>query len=122
MHPPPLTDVTLRKARTGAIRYTVMSFESEYEPHPGEPGRERWLEDRANRTAYVWMLRHDEPRPWLLCVHGAAMGQATADLRVFRAAWLHTVLGLNVALPDPAAPRPAARRGFRSGSASRTRT
>ncbi len=99
VHPPPLTDVTLRKARTGAIRYTVMSFESEYAPHPDEPGRERWLEDRANRTAYVWMLRHEEPRPWLLCVHGAAMGQATADLRVFRAAWLHTVLGLNVALP-----------------------
>ena len=91
--------MTLRKARSGAIRYTVMSFDSGYEPHPGEPGRERWLSDRENRTAYVWMLRHDEPRPWLVCVHGAAMGQATADLRVFRAAWLHTVLGLNVALP-----------------------
>ncbi len=101
VHPPPLPrqDVTLRKARSGAIRYTVMSFDSGYEPHPGEPGRERWLSDRENRTAYVWMLRHDEPRPWLVCVHGAAMGQATADLRVFRAAWLHTMLGLNVALP-----------------------
>jgi dienelactone hydrolase len=97
--PPPLTDVHLRKARSGAIRYTVMSFESGYEPHPGEPGREQWLADVENRTAYVWMLRHDEPRPWIVCVHGAAMGQAAADLRVFRAAWLHTVLGLNVALP-----------------------
>ena len=101
VHPPPLRrpDVKLRKARSGAIRYTVMSFESGYEPHPGEPGRERWLADRENRTAYVWMLRHEEPRPWLVCVHGAAMGQATGDLRVFRAAWLHTTLGLNVALP-----------------------
>ncbi len=101
VHPPPLErhDVTLRKARSGAIRYTVMSFDSGYEPHPGEPGRERWLSDRENRAAYVWMLRHEEPRPWLVCVHGAAMGQATSDLRVFRAAWLHTMLGLNVALP-----------------------
>jgi hypothetical protein len=101
IHPPPLgsQDVSIRKARSGAIRYTVMSFESGYEPRVGEPGRERWIADRENRTAYVWMLRHDEPRPWLVCVHGAAMGQATADLRVFRAAWLHTVLGLNVALP-----------------------
>jgi hypothetical protein len=100
-HPPPLRrkDVMIRKARSGAIRYTVMSFESGYQPNAGEPGRERWLADRENRTAYVWMLRHDEPRPWLVCVHGAAMGQATADLRVFRAAWLHTMLGLNVALP-----------------------
>ena len=99
VHPPPLTDVALRKAGSGAIRYTVMSFESGYEPHEGEPGRERWLADRENQTAYVWLLRHDEPRPWLVCVHGAAMGQAAGDLRVFRAAWLHTVLGLNVALP-----------------------
>ena len=97
--PPPLTDITLRKARTGAIRYTAMSFDSGYAPHEGEPGRERWLADRENRTAYVWMLRHAQPRPWIVCVHGAAMGQASADLRVFRAAWLHTVLGLNVALP-----------------------
>lgn len=97
--PPPLTDVTLRKARSGAIRYTVMSFDSGYAPHDGEPGRERWLADQENQTAYVWMLRHKEPRPWIVCVHGAAMGQASADLRVFRAAWLHTVLDLNVALP-----------------------
>jgi hypothetical protein len=99
VHPPPLRDVAMRETRSGAIRYEVMSFSSEYEPHPGEPGRERWLADRENQTAYVWLLRHREPRPWLVCVHGAAMGQATADLRVFRAAWIHKVLGLNVALP-----------------------
>jgi hypothetical protein len=97
--PPPLVDYDLRKARSGAIRYTVMSFDSGYAPHDGEPGRDRWLADRSNQTAYVWMLRHAEPRPWIVCVHGAAMGQAAADLRVFRAAWLHSVLGLNVALP-----------------------
>ena len=97
--PPLLTDVAMRPARSGAIRYAVMSFDSGYAPHEGEPGRERWLADRDNRTAYAWLLRHDEPRPWIVCIHGAAMGQASADLRVFRAAWLHSVLGLNVALP-----------------------
>ena len=97
--PPPLTEVTLRKARSGAVRYTVLSYESGYEPRRGEPGRDRWLGHVENRTAYAWMLRHDEPRPWLVCIHGAAMGAAASDLRVFRAAWLHSVLGLNVVLP-----------------------
>jgi hypothetical protein len=98
-NPFPLTEVNLRKARSGAIRYTVLSYDSEYEPHDDEPGRDRWLAQRENRTAYAWMLRHDEPRPWLVCIHGAAMGTAVSDLRVFRAAWLHSVLGLNVVLP-----------------------
>ena len=98
--PPLLTDVHERAARSFGIRYTVASYDSGYEPDAGEPGRERWLTDVENRTAYAWVLRHEgEPRPWVVCVHGAAMGQATADLRVFRAAWLHQALGLNVALP-----------------------
>jgi hypothetical protein len=98
--PPLLTTVDERPARSFGIRYTVASFDSDYEPGVGEPGRERWLADVENRTAYAWVLRHEgEPRPWVVCVHGAAMGQATADLRVFRAAWLHQALGLNVALP-----------------------
>ncbi len=63
------------------------------------PGRDRWLADEPNATAYAWVLRHAEPRPWIVCVHGAGMGQALADLRVFRAHWLHRELGLNVALP-----------------------
>ncbi len=96
---PHFTDVHLRKARSGRIRYEVMSFDSGYLPHEGEPGHERWLANRENQTAYVWMLRHPEPWLWIICVHGAPMGQAGSDLRVFRAACLYTVLGLNVALP-----------------------
>jgi hypothetical protein len=80
-------------------RYEVVSFPSGYEPYPEEPGRDRWLADRRNSIAYAWVLRHREPRPWLVCVHGAGMGHPAGDLRAFRAAWLHQTLGLNVALP-----------------------
>jgi dienelactone hydrolase len=45
----------------------------------------------------VWVVRHPEPRPWLVNLHGAAMGQARVDLRTFKAAWLHHGLGLNLA-------------------------
>ena len=45
------------------------------------------------------MLRHKEPRPWLVCVHGAEMGRAALDLTLFRAWHLHKDLGLNVVLP-----------------------
>lgn len=80
--------------------YNHMSFESGYEPHVGEPGRERWLGYEANRTAHAWVLRHHgRPRPWLVCIHGFRMGWPMADLTAFRAAWLHGALGLNVVIP-----------------------
>jgi pimeloyl-ACP methyl ester carboxylesterase len=45
------------------------------------------------------MLRHREPRPWLICVHGTEMGRAGVDLTLFRAWHLHQQFGLNVMLP-----------------------
>jgi hypothetical protein len=97
--PPPLTDVTLRAATSGRLRYDRLSFDSGYAPYPGEPGRARWRSYAANSRARAWMLRHDEPRPWLVCVHGAVMGRPALDLALFRARRLHEVLGLNVVLP-----------------------
>jgi hypothetical protein len=97
--PPPLLDVTTRTVETRRRTYERLSFESEYEPHPGEPGRARWLSYAANKRARVWMLRHDEPRPWLVCVHGASMGRPDLDHALFRTRWLHEDLGLNVVLP-----------------------
>ena len=44
--------------------------------YPGEPGARRWLSYTANSREYALVLRHDEPRPWLVCVHGAVMGRA----------------------------------------------
>ncbi len=97
--PPPLTDVTVRTADTWRHTYTQVSFDSGYEPHAGEPGRDRWLSYTPNSRVHAWMLRHDEPRPWLVCVHGAGMGRPGIDLMLFRAQRLHKDLGLNVMLP-----------------------
>ena len=97
--PPPLTDVTVRPVSSLGRTYERMFFDSEYEPHAGEPGRERWLTYTGNNREYGLLLRHREPRPWLVCVHGAEMGRAALDLALFRAWHLHSDLGLNVVLP-----------------------
>jgi hypothetical protein len=93
------SDAAIRSTRGPGPRFEILSFRSGYEPHAEEPGRDRYLADEPNATAYAWILRHREPRPWVVCVHGAGMGQATGDVRVFRAQWLHETLGCNVALP-----------------------
>ncbi|MBK5288306.1 MAG: alpha/beta fold hydrolase, partial [Acidimicrobiia bacterium] len=45
-----------------------------------------------------WILRHDEPAPWIVCVHGAGMGDPLVDIFAFRAGALHRA-GFNVAIP-----------------------
>ena len=80
--------------------YERIVFRSGYSPYAGEPGRERWRSYTANDREYALMLRHrDEPRPWLVCIHGTEMGRAALDLTLFRAWHLHDDLGLNVVLP-----------------------
>ena len=97
--PPPLTEVSVRPVNSLGRTYERIFFDSEYEPPAREPGRERWLSYTANNREYGLMLRHREPRPWLVCVHGAEMGRAALDLALFRAWYLHRDLGLNVVLP-----------------------
>ena len=97
--PPPLTDVTVRQVKARGRSYERIAFDSGYAPHAGEPGRQRWLGYTANNREYAMLLRHKEPRPWLVCVHGAEMGRAALDLTLFRAWHLHEDLGLNVVLP-----------------------
>jgi pimeloyl-ACP methyl ester carboxylesterase len=97
--PPPLTDPSIRAVSSMGRTYERIFFDSEYEPSAGEPGRDRWLSYAANSREYGLMLRHREPRPWLVCIHGAEMGRAALDLRLFRAWHLHQSLGLNVVLP-----------------------
>jgi dienelactone hydrolase len=97
--PPALTDVTVRAVNNMGRTYERMFFDSGYEPHAGEPGRERWLSYTGNNREYGLMLRHRRPRPWLVCVHGAEMGRAALDPILFRAWHLHSDLGLNVVLP-----------------------
>ena len=96
---PALTDVTVRTVNNMGRTYERLFFDSGYEPHAGEPGRERWLSYTGNNREYGLMLRHRQPRPWLVCVHGAEMGRAALDPTLFRAWHLHSDLGLNVVLP-----------------------
>ena len=97
--PPPLTEVSIRRVEQGDRCHERISFDSGYAPYPGAPGGERWRSYTGNDREFALVLRHDEPRPWLVCVHGSEMGRADIDLRLFRAWHLHEDLGLNVALP-----------------------
>jgi hypothetical protein len=98
--PPALEPLDLRPAQSRGLRYQHLTFESGYEPHAGEPGRERWLGYERNRRGHAWLLRHSgAPRPWLVCVHGYRMGFPLADFIGFPAAWFHRELGVNVAFP-----------------------
>ncbi len=104
--PPPLLSPkmssgwTVMPALQPAVPYESMHFDSGFEPYPGEPGRERWLEYEPNRRAGAWVMRHDgEPRPWLVCLHGFAMGYPIMDFNAFGARHLHEELGLNLVFP-----------------------
>ncbi len=97
--PPPLLEPVSRRRRFGPFLYEHLSWDSRFEPLPEVPGRERWLGYEANRTAHAWVLRHDEPRPWLVCLPGTGMGFPRADFAVFDPERLHRRLGLNVAIP-----------------------
>lgn len=97
--PPPLTEVISQPVTIRRQPLQLITFDSGYEPRPGEPGGERWLGYTANRREQALLLRHASPRPWVVCVHGALMGRGSVDLRLFRARHLHENLGLNVLLP-----------------------
>ncbi|WP_273841534.1 alpha/beta hydrolase family protein [Rubrobacter calidifluminis] len=98
--PPPVNEIRLRKRSVRGISFEQITFESRYEPHPAEPGRERWLSHERNRTACAWMLRHaGGPRPWLVCIPGIRMGSPRLDLSLFRPGYLHRELGLNLLIP-----------------------
>ncbi|MGB8389853.1 alpha/beta hydrolase family protein [Mycobacterium sp.] len=97
--PPPLSDVTTRKVKGSRRSFYRMVFDSGYQPRTGEPGAQRWLGYTANNREYALLLRHSEPRPWLVNVHGTEMGRAPLDLALFRAWKLHDELGLNIVMP-----------------------
>lgn len=98
--PPPLVRFQLDERRSGVGRHLHLRFESGYAPHPGEPGRSRWLAHEANRTAHAWLLQHPGPaRPWVVCVPGYRMGSRAVDFVGLRARWLFERLGVNVAIP-----------------------
>ncbi|MEB2345384.1 MAG: alpha/beta hydrolase [Deltaproteobacteria bacterium] len=100
--PPALEKPALERSRARGVAFEHLSFDSGYEPHPDEPGRERWLSYAPCRTAHAWVLRHGGDgggRPWLVCIHGYQMGTPLVDFGAFRPAWLHDRLGLNLVMP-----------------------
>jgi hypothetical protein len=98
--PPPPEAVQIEPARSRWFDFLHLRFRSGYSPHPGEPGRGRWLSYSANRTAHAWVLEHPgRPRPWLVCVPGYRMGHPLVDFVGFPLAWLHRQCGLNVVVP-----------------------
>lgn len=96
--PPALdSDVSVRAASAGGADFWHIRFASEFEPWPGEPGRERWMGYRPVRTAHAWMLQHDDrPRPWVVAVNGYRTGEPETDLWMLYAHRLHRRWGLNV--------------------------
>lgn len=81
-------------------RFQRVAWASGFEPHPGEPGRERWLEREANRMMHAYVLEHrGDPRPWLVCVHGFGMGTPLVNFGGFSAKRLYEDLGLNLIFP-----------------------
>lgn len=114
VEPPPLEHVVFERRRLLGFSYQHMRFESGFAPHPGEPGRARWLSYEPNHTAHAWVMRHRGPeRAWALCIPGYRMGSPLVDFTGFRAHWLHHELGLNVAIPvlPLHGPRSIGRRG-----------
>ncbi|HKH10426.1 MAG TPA: hypothetical protein VKA73_04700 [Rubrobacter sp.] len=97
--PPPLERPEVHYQERRGRKIECLTFESLYEPHEGETGRERWLGYEKNRTVHAWVLRHDEERPWLVCVHGIRMGTLGKSLTRFRPEYLHEELGLNLLMP-----------------------
>ena len=102
--PPPALDYSMEEGATwlGARRqrYQHVAWESGYEPHEDEPGREHWLARDENRTMHAYVLEHEgEARPWLVCVHGFGMGTPLINFNGFAARRLHHELGLNLIFP-----------------------
>jgi hypothetical protein len=98
--PPPPDDVRVGEARTRRGPVARIRFQSGWEPHPGEPGGDRWRSFRSNGEVIATMLRHEgsTPRPWLVGLHGQGMGRPS-DVDFLHLRRVHRELGVNLLLP-----------------------
>jgi hypothetical protein len=86
---------SIRRHRFAGLRYERLTFE--HDPALPPSLAKQGLGGRA--TAGVHLCRTgDEPRPWLVWVHGAGQGQPL-DLLFSRARRIQSELGFNIALP-----------------------
>ena len=100
--PPRLDDSDMQVSRGWALGlgYERIAFESGFTPRLDEPGAGRWMGYGPNRRAVASIVRHPDDggtRPWLVSVHGFAMGYPSMDFLGLRTGRLHHGLGFNVA-------------------------
>src|SRR6185312_13208199 len=81
--PPRVPNIRLRGLTLQARKWECLTFDSNWLPYPGEPGRERWQDEEPNQTASVYVLRRKGPRPWVICLHGFGMGRPAMDRMLF---------------------------------------
>ena len=93
--PAPLTESARRIAH---ISFSHATYPSPYVLEDGVPGASRYAQHTRNEVVHAWLLRQARSAPWVVCVHGAGMGDPFADLAAFRASSLHRA-GFNVAIP-----------------------
>lgn len=92
--------VPVRKPERLGLPWEQIRWRSEYRPHAGEPGSQRWFGYDGNERAAAWLLRHrdDVPRKWAVMVHGTEQGRLLVDQTIFRARKLYSS-GCNVVMP-----------------------
>ena len=95
--PPAIERVNSTPLRIRGFDCEHLAIESQFVPSQEIPGNDRWQSYAANQTSHAYILRHQKPGPWLICVHGAGMGHPKQDFKAFRVAQLHQ-RGINVAL------------------------
>ncbi len=75
-----------------------LTWESGWVPHD-VAGRESYLQFEENRIAHARLLRHaTTPAPTIVCLHGYRAGVHRFEEIAWRARWLYSRLGLDVAL------------------------
>ena len=93
-------NISLTAGSFKGLDYQKMQFSSGYQPPVDLPGFDRWQSYRNNLSAHCLVLQHPGPqRPWIICVHGGAMGRDSTNLFGMQAAKFHHDHGLNVLLP-----------------------
>ena len=114
-------EVRLRARRAAGHDFEELRFNSGYQPDLELPGAERHLSYKNNAEAAAWLFRRGADdaapeRPWLICIHGYRMGVHWQDFGLYRPAWLHERLRLNLMMPVLPLHGPR-REGWRSGDA-----
>ena len=93
-------NIAFAPASFKGLEYQKMKFTSGYQPPIDFPGFDRWQSYQNNLSAHGIVLQHaGPPRPWIVCIHGGAMGRDAINLVGMQAAKFHRDHGLNVLLP-----------------------